>query len=437
MPYNISIKEQQNAELGPELLNLFAMAAYSKDKKNHHINIQDAVDLWLKQNHYLIGTWHVIAKAHDIDGFQGFIAGRSTNDDRLYNDIVVAIRGTDSALDIITSDFEIALKKIPIQYIKALKFYNKFLDVKNKNKHNIAKNANIYITGHSLGGAIAQLIAVKKGVRAITFNAPGMLKQNKNINLDFIINYVNMNDVVGCYQNHIGKTLYYIPSGLINGKFKPHSDCFEKDYTLYKPLSVWNYHNAASVQIFDINYKGLLAETFFELVVSVERLKKSVEIIQDNFGVDGLLERAFEYIEKNHYYYIGTNENEVIKPKNNKRGAIYVNGGNNVVYGAKGNYYFNGGDGFNSYVFKTGNGKCTIYSKYRKKSRLWINEKVVSGGKYCETEAKYKSSDGKITYQWDGIAGSDLYIYYGKKNMIVVKNFKNRDYNIILKKQIL
>jgi putative lipase involved disintegration of autophagic bodies len=42
-------------------------------------------------------------------------------------------------------------------------------------------NHEIICTGHSLGGALAQLVSAKYGLEAFSFNAPGMKKQLKEL----------------------------------------------------------------------------------------------------------------------------------------------------------------------------------------------------------------------------------------------------------------
>lgn len=83
-------------------------------------------------------------------------------------------------------------------------------------------NANISLTGHSLGGAEAQLVAAKYDVNAVTFSAPSVMnlltddveKKAKNGQFDNqIINYVNPRDSIGAgalseYDRHVGSTYY-------------------------------------------------------------------------------------------------------------------------------------------------------------------------------------------------------------------------------------
>ena len=81
----------------------------------------------------------------------------------------------------------------------------------------------IFITGHSLGGALAQLIAAKiycttkKKIDTFTYNAPGckhlldIFGYDKNLNYSFITNYAVMNDWCGMYGENIGQTFLVYP----------------------------------------------------------------------------------------------------------------------------------------------------------------------------------------------------------------------------------
>ena len=80
------------------------------------------------------------------------------------NEIIIAYAGTDNPADFI-SDIQMAIDKLPDQYTQALNTYNR---IKSENP-----NANITITGHSLGGSLAQLVAAKTGAEATTFNSYG------------------------------------------------------------------------------------------------------------------------------------------------------------------------------------------------------------------------------------------------------------------------
>ena len=160
--------------LNPILYSLFAKACYLKqvNNENEHYEIaQDALEKWAKQIFKLNATnWQVLnVNGNEENGvgtaWGGFAAVAYKNN--LTNEIVIAYRGTDSPLDILISDGQIAFNLKPQQASAAVNFYEKVLAEN--------EDCSISITGHSLGGALAQYVASLKHVPATTFNAPGML----------------------------------------------------------------------------------------------------------------------------------------------------------------------------------------------------------------------------------------------------------------------
>lgn len=132
------------------------------------------------------------------------------------NEIILAFRGTNDLLDLI-ADTGFLARRIPPSMTKAYNIYKRI--------RKEAKDYKIIITGHSLGGAYAQVIAgraIKNGddnCYGITFNAPGMeFAFNKKEREEYrgklisnISNYVIMNDFVGNFRTHLGATYYIQP----------------------------------------------------------------------------------------------------------------------------------------------------------------------------------------------------------------------------------
>lgn len=148
-------------------------------------------------------------------GFQGGLYGKDANHDGIYEEIVIAYRGTELSngylggvsdnfdiKDIILNDISIGLNSVPAQYDSALKLYNDAVAKFGADK--------ITITGHSLGGILTQLVCAKIGAKGVTFNAAGTKKLLPQIDVDSnkdfsnITNYSIENDFLSFLNVSMG-----------------------------------------------------------------------------------------------------------------------------------------------------------------------------------------------------------------------------------------
>lgn len=117
------------------------------------------------------------------------------------NNIIIAFRGSDEAKDWTDSNKDMVLENIPAQSIDAKNLYD-------KTKKEFP-NQNIILTGHSLGGSLAQIVGSETGAQTVTFNAfgTGEIIQDPTYT-DNITNYGNPNDPVflSNVDNQIGNT---------------------------------------------------------------------------------------------------------------------------------------------------------------------------------------------------------------------------------------
>jgi len=113
------------------------------------------VDDWVC-SHWETGTWYG-------NGFQGGIYQNA-------HEVVVGCCGTNTGssalLPDLTADLRIAFKILPNQSSSAMKMLTA--------AKGIAAGRRVSVTGHSLGGGLAQVVAVWGGVPFVTFNAPAM-----------------------------------------------------------------------------------------------------------------------------------------------------------------------------------------------------------------------------------------------------------------------
>lgn len=160
-------------------------------------------------------------------GFQGGLYGKDPNHDGIYEEIVVAYRGTEFSSthfggktdsidlkDIVLNDIGVGFNYVPAQYQSALKLYNDAVAKFGSDK--------VTVTGHSLGGILTQLVCAKTGAQGVTFNSAGTKNLLAQINVNpkgtfsNITNYTIENDFLNYLNvsfglNNIGNN-YIIPN---------------------------------------------------------------------------------------------------------------------------------------------------------------------------------------------------------------------------------
>ncbi|VTR91964.1 unnamed protein product [Gemmata massiliana] len=134
---------------------------------------------------------------------------------------VVAIAGTQGmAGSDILADIKLAIGVMPRQASSAEKFFQSVIP-------SGTTPSDVIVVGHSLGGALAQVLGFWHGVRFVTFNAPGMMGQLGGSMLNLFkpqvlartwkatwktatgptergINLIVKTDVIGNYGPHVG-----------------------------------------------------------------------------------------------------------------------------------------------------------------------------------------------------------------------------------------
>ena len=166
-----------------------------------------------------------------MDGWEYHRSSQGTNGfySEIYkkgNDIMIVFKGTDFNRHVIKDlDDDIymdLLHRLPGQLKNARSVYNDY--------HRMYPDANIILTGNSLGGSIAQALGTETGSETITFSAYGVGNlYNVDVRYtDNIINYGNAQD--GVYvkniDNQLGKTI-------ILNTHKSDDEVFKKGYALH------------------------------------------------------------------------------------------------------------------------------------------------------------------------------------------------------------
>lgn len=146
--------------------------------------------------------------------------GIDTNNDDVYEQIVIAYRGTERpGLGVhqdqadsffadskdVHNDLQIVANQLPDQYADAWDFYlaiiSKYCTTISANGETIIDTSKLTLTGHSLGGGLAQLVAAQAlndfevATSTYTFNSPGVtaivdkVGGSASLNYSFITNY--------------------------------------------------------------------------------------------------------------------------------------------------------------------------------------------------------------------------------------------------------
>lgn len=146
------------------------------------------------------------------------------------NEIVIAYRGSDDVKDWTGSNKDMfILRQRPQQTQNALNSVDIVKSIIRENPE--YAGCKITVVGHSLGGSLAQIVAVLKGVKAVTFNAYGtkhLLQNEPNLNNADVTNYCNPDDNITTFnaRNHVGKC-YEIGSIFVENRGPHHLETME------------------------------------------------------------------------------------------------------------------------------------------------------------------------------------------------------------------
>lgn len=155
--------------------------------------------------------YRILATADRSSGYQGTAYERLDT-----GAVVIAHRGTESVKDGIT-DASMVVVGRNNQLDDAMAFTQRVVEEARKWAELKHQPLNVTVTGHSLGGTLAEITAAKYGLPAETFNAygPTSLKDLRDHDVDVngryphIVNHVRATDVVGAGSPHFGEVRTY------------------------------------------------------------------------------------------------------------------------------------------------------------------------------------------------------------------------------------
>ncbi|HEV2681061.1 MAG TPA: XVIPCD domain-containing protein [Rhodanobacter sp.] len=142
-----------------------------------------------------------------VTGYQGVAYQRVGTDD-----IVIAHRGTEQIVrDGVLTDGGMVLTGMNLQTPDAMAFTRRVLDEAKADAEANHRPLNVTVTGHSLGGTLAEITASRFGLHGETFNAYGAagLLQDIPKGGNQVIDHVRATDVVSAGSAHFGEVHVY------------------------------------------------------------------------------------------------------------------------------------------------------------------------------------------------------------------------------------
>ncbi len=264
------------------------------------INLKDNWDLFLDSFEEIFSKWEILDISDNSnkinqsgiwnDGFYSIAFGREGVEEKK---IVIAYRGSEffpvkeAIDDFIRTDFFIGLGSKPKQFEAGKEFYKKIIEEYGYK--------NVSVTGHSLGGGIAQYVGVSSQSisedrdyipRVVTFNAIGILVKGMVDVTDFI----NYEFFIEADKN--------IPENLKKHKFKI-ANVFRTE--LPKDINYFLFKRSRKINsfLFWLNKRGIETKLKIAIIdkISEEEIEYLVDAYYSKEFLESKLDFAFDYLE--------------------------------------------------------------------------------------------------------------------------------------------
>lgn len=146
---------------------------------------------------------HVDSK---VTGYQGTVYQRLDT-----GQFIVAHRGTEGVVHDISTDLAMVAARVNTQAPEAIRLTARAMEVAKGDSILHGTPADVIVTGHSLGGALAQVTAHHFDLKGETFNAYGAASLSRRIpeGGGSVINHVMANDPVSAASPHYGEVRMY------------------------------------------------------------------------------------------------------------------------------------------------------------------------------------------------------------------------------------
>ncbi|SFR91878.1 Protein of unknown function [Dyella sp. OK004] len=126
-------------------------------------------------------------------------------------EVVIVERGTDPRANDAVADFKMVRERTNLQWPEAEQFAKRVINNVEKDAAERGYFPQITVTGHSLGGTLAELTAAKYHLKGETFNSYGAVDLAYGLRPDSaqVVNHVLAGDVVSAASRHVGMVKVY------------------------------------------------------------------------------------------------------------------------------------------------------------------------------------------------------------------------------------